>query len=376
MKQNILFITLLISFLFTSGMGAQHMKVMPDGLVIPKADHTAIVQEENGQMVYDTVTKSVWYFNNTIWKEVGSDNLGNHTATTTLDMDSNPIENVSTPVNDMDAANKAYVDIHEDLDADTLNEIQTLIASTEGDTLYLSQSNWLIVPGLSDANYIKDFDGNVYFEVNINGQIWLKENLRAIHYNDGTPIPKIELDSDWDDWAQSWNGTEYTDVYDAYSWYNNDSSAYAKFGALYNWGVADSTINGGKNACPIGYEVPTAAQLNSLMIFAGSYSGGGINYAGLHIKLPVGEFWNFSQVWPFGAPGDNASGFAAVGSGFREDNPATFNYNKQRNWLWSRTGGITKNIHAFRILYDSATVNYLTNQEGGQGYSIRCIKTE
>ena len=106
------------------------MKVMPDGVVIPKADHTAIVLEENGQMVYDTVTKSVWYFNNTIWKEVGSDNLGNHEATTDLDMNDNSIKNVATPVDGTDAANKAYVDLHEDLDADTLNEIQTLSAST------------------------------------------------------------------------------------------------------------------------------------------------------------------------------------------------------------------------------------------------------
>jgi len=83
MKHNILFITLLTSFIFASEIDAQSLKIMPDGVVIPKADHTAIVLEENGQMVYDTVTKSVWYFNNTVWKEVGSDNLGNHIATDT-----------------------------------------------------------------------------------------------------------------------------------------------------------------------------------------------------------------------------------------------------------------------------------------------------
>lgn len=372
MKLNTLFFSILFSFLFVSVNQAQHMKIMPDGLIIPKADHTAIVLEENGQMVYDTVTKSVWYFNNSIWKEVGSDNLGNHTATSTLNMSDNPIENVSTPVNDMDAANKAYVD--QDMDQDPLNEIQTLSASVEGDTLYLSASNWLIVPGLSDANYIKDFDGNVYNEVVVGTQVWLLENLRTTHYNDGTAIPKIEVASDWDDWAPSWNGTEFTDVYDAYSWYNNDSTTYAKFGALYNWGVADSTINGGKNACPVGYEVPTATQLNDLMTFAGSFSGG-INYAGLHIKLPPGEFWDFSPTFPFGGRGDNASGFTQLGSGFR-DSSGTFFLNKKHAWLWSRTGGINKNIHAFRTLHDEWEVLYSTNEWGGEGYSIRCIKAD
>ena len=369
MKHNILFFSILLSFLFVTDLTAQiEMKLMPDGVIIPRADHTAIVLMEDGQMVYDTITKSVWYFNNTIWKEVGSDNLGNHTATTTLDMDNNPIENVPTPVNDMDAVNKAYVDL--DLDQDTLNEIQTLSASTEGDTLYLSKSNWLIVPGLSDANYIKDFDGNVYYEVVIGTQIWLKEHLRATHYNDGTTIPKIELASDWNDWWNSWDGDEYTDVYDGYSWYNNDSTTYNKFGALYTWGVVDSTINGGKNACPIGYHVPTTAEVQTLITFAGG------NTAGLHLKYAPGEYWDFSQNFPFGGKGDNSSGFSATGAGYRADVDGSYSSNKQWNYIWSRNGGITKNVHAFRIRYDDWEVNEYTNKSGGEGYTIRCIKIE
>lgn len=374
MKLNIIYFSILLSFLVSTEIGAQALRIMPDGVVIPKADHTAIVLEENGQMVYDTVTKSVWYFNNSIWKEVGSDNLGNHTATTTLNMDDNPIENVPAPVNDKDAANKEYVDL--DLDKDTLNEIQTLSASVNGDTLYLSQSNWLIVPGLSDANYIKDFDNNVYNEVNINGQVWLKENMRSTHYNDGTPIPKIELASDWDDWEQSWNGSEYTNVYDAYTWFDNDSTTYSKFGALYNWGVADSTINGGKNICPVGYEVPTDAQIITLMNYSGSFIGGGLNTAGVAIKLPPTEFWDNSLNFPFGAKGTNATGFAAVGSGYRDGSSGAFIDNKRQNWLWSRTGGINRNIHAFRIWYDDGEVDDYTNEFGGRGSSIRCIKTD
>jgi uncharacterized protein (TIGR02145 family) len=369
MKQNILFLSLLLSFFFISQSGAQpgSLKVMPDGLIIPKVDHTVVVLMENGQMVYDTVTKSVWYFNNSIWKEVGSDNLGNHTATTTLNMSTNPIENVPTPVNDMDAVNKAYVDL--DLDKDTLNEIQTLSASVEGDTLYLSGSNWLIVPGLSDANYIKDFDGNVYNEVVIGTQTWLKENLSTTHYNDGSLIPKIEVATDWDDWGLSWNGSEFTDVYDAYSWYLNDSTTYSKFGALYNWGVADSTINGGKNACPVGYIVPTEADMDALI------SANGGNNAALNLKYPKGEWWDNSLNFPFGGNGNNSTGFSAVGSGIRS-NSGVFSNNKQTTYLWSRTGGINQNIHAYRMLYDDWEVDESTNRTGGEGYSIRCIKSD
>ncbi len=367
MRKNILLSSILLSFLIIPEMGAQHMKVMPDGVIIPKGDHTAIVLEENGQMVYDTVTKSVWYFNNTVWKEVGSDNLGNHTATESLDMANNPIENLSDPTNDSDAANKMYVDMHEDLDADTLNEIQTISASVEGDTLYLSSSNWLIVPGISDANYIKDFNGNVYTEVTIGGQVWLKENLSTTHYNDGTPIPEITANADWDDWNASWNGTEYTDLYDAYCWYNNDSTTYSKFGILYNWGVVDSTINGGKNACPVGYVVPTMSELEDLIIANGG------NLAGLNMKYPVGEYWQHSPNFPFGGAGTNSFGFSAVGSGERFTN-GPFDNNKEQNWLWSRTGGTMNNIFAIRLRYDDWEADELSNRSGSEGYSIRCIK--
>lgn len=39
-----------------------------------------------------------------------------------------------------------------EVDGDTLNEIQNLSVSSSGDTLFLSQSNWIIIPGLSSVN--------------------------------------------------------------------------------------------------------------------------------------------------------------------------------------------------------------------------------
>lgn len=60
----------IVAFLIPMGViQAQHMKVMPDGVVIPKGDHTVVVFPENGQMLYDTVSNSVWFYNNSIWLE-------------------------------------------------------------------------------------------------------------------------------------------------------------------------------------------------------------------------------------------------------------------------------------------------------------------
>ena len=42
----------------------------------------------------------------------------------------------------------------------------------------------------------------------------------------------------------------------------------------------------------------------------------------------------------------------------------------------SRTGGIMKDIHTYRIQDNNWEVDYYTNSKGGDGYSIRCIKTD
>jgi hypothetical protein len=39
-----------------------------------------------------------------------------------------------------------------------------------------------------ETNIVSDFDGNMYETVTIGGQIWLKENLRATHYQNGDDI--------------------------------------------------------------------------------------------------------------------------------------------------------------------------------------------
>ena len=193
------------------------------------------------------------------------------------------------------------------------------------------------------------------------------ENLRTLHYNDGTPIPKIELDADWDDWKNSWDGSQYTDLYDAYCYYDNDSTLYSKFGLLYNWGVVDTTINGGKNACPVGYRPPTSAEISTLQANTGG------NLSGLNLKYPPGEWWQASQNFPFGGNGTNSSGYSAVGTGERF-NTGPFNYHKVTGWIWASTGGLSDNVHALRIRYDDWESNLRTNQSGSEGYNIRCIK--
>ena len=67
---------------------------------------------------------------------------------------------------------------------------------------------------LSDGTFlapVQDYDGNWYEVVKIGTQAWLAQNLRTTHYTDGTPIPNITDNTEWEELTTG-----------AYCWYDND----------------------------------------------------------------------------------------------------------------------------------------------------------
>lgn len=38
---------------------------------------------------------------------------------------------------------------------------------------------------------VTDYDGNIYHTVTIGTQVWLRENLKSLHYSDGTAITGV-----------------------------------------------------------------------------------------------------------------------------------------------------------------------------------------
>ena len=82
-------------------------------------------------------------------------------------------------------------------DDDPSNEIQNLSVSTTGDTYTLITHNWVIIPGVSSANYLYDLDGNYYKTVILELIYgWLK-NLRSSNYANFDDIVKITNGSQW-----------------------------------------------------------------------------------------------------------------------------------------------------------------------------------
>jgi hypothetical protein len=142
--------------------------------------------------------------------------------------------------------------------------------SLTGDTLYLNNGGFIIIPGISAANNggggtttgttlhtcgapnihnpnltygsMTDQEGNVYKTIVIGTQEWMAENLNTSIYRNGDPIP-TNLD------AATWLAT----TSGAWAYYNNDASNACPCGKLYNW----YTCVDARELCPVGWHVPS-----------------------------------------------------------------------------------------------------------------------
>ncbi|MFN5443402.1 MAG: FISUMP domain-containing protein [Crocinitomicaceae bacterium] len=108
-------------------------------------------------------------------------------------------------------------------------------------------------------NTIKDIDGNIYSIEKIGKQVWMTENLRVSHFNDGTVIPYIANKNNWNE----------TDTY-AWCYFENNPKYNSTFGKLYNGYVVDSTNQ--LNVCPVGWKIPSLVEWQELVDFLGGDS--------------------------------------------------------------------------------------------------------
>jgi uncharacterized protein (TIGR02145 family) len=186
----------------------------------------------------------------------------------------------------------------------------------------------------------------------------MAENLRTTKYRDGSNIPVVTDNTQWD------NKINNSTTLPMMCWYNNDQATYTanKFGALYNWYAINPATNGNKNVCPTGWHVPTDAEWTTL-----ATSLGGESVAGGKMKSTGTQYWLSPNT-----DATNSSSFSGLPGGSRYDG-GTFGLIGNYGYWWSSTEGSTGSAWVRNLLYGRGGV-YRLNYDKTDGFSVRCVR--
>ncbi len=213
-----------------------------------------------------------------------------------------------------------------------------------------------LITTASNLPLVIDFNGNSYHQVVIGKQTWLKENLKATSFNDGTAI----LDANDN---AVWSALIADTVTPAYGFKDGNDT----LGAFYNWQVANTP---GKNPCPQGYYVPSKNEWRALATYVG----------GIFESTAEGDVWTGAgeKLLSVAAGGTDDYGFSAAYTAIRDGGNGEY-----PGWsigvginYWTR-GAFTDPVEKFApnmsiwdgVLYDGAWY-------WNSGYNIRCVKGE
>lgn len=217
-----------------------------------------------------------------------------------------------------------------------------------------------------------DYDNNIYFTVTIGNQVWMAENLKTTHYEDGTPIPLITDNIEWSNLGNN-------NIDKGYCYYNNDeSNGPGKYGALYTWAAAMNGENssnenpsGIKGICPTGWHLPSDEEWIELEMHLGmsrteaeQLGLRGTNEGG-KLKEIGTSYWSAPNT---GAT--NESGFSALPGGNRyTDGQFYTSLAGIYGYWWTTQSGIYRNLNK-----NYAEIGRYSNTAiKSNGYSVRCI---
>jgi uncharacterized protein (TIGR02145 family) len=199
-----------------------------------------------------------------------------------------------------------------------------------------------IVSSTPEDSTVNDFDGNVYHQVKIGTQTWLRENLNSIHYSDGTPITGAAV-------------------------YNNSDSLAAIYGRLYNWNDAmkNSSAVSSQGACPCGWHIPGDKEWQTLENFLG-----GALVAGGKMKDTGTTHWNAPNS---GATDSSTLTILAGGEYDAHYVPHVFQSLMMYAVFWTSTS-ISTSLARERYLSYDGTGSLIYDWYKEMKYSIRCVK--
>jgi uncharacterized protein (TIGR02145 family) len=196
---------------------------------------------------------------------------------------------------------------------------------------------------------VVDIDDNIYKVIRIGDQVWMAENLKVIHYRNGTAITHVTDNAAW--------VALTTEAYCIYN--NNASNEVDTYGVLYNWYAAADA----RNIAPMGWHMPTDAEWTELEAFLSNNGHVGVEGAAL----------KSTTSWSSGGNGTDDYGFTALPSGYRDSGNHDYDEMGNRCFFWSvieYDGGSAWN----RLLnYDNSDIGR-GNWGKRNGFAIRCLR--
>jgi uncharacterized protein (TIGR02145 family) len=254
----------------------------------------------------------------------------------------------------------------------------SLNVSSSGDTLFVGDGEFVIVPGISEANSyttgttlhtcgtlnvhnpdltygsMTDQEGNVYKTIVIGTQEWMAENLNTSIYRNGEAIPTLLSNTEWENTMNTQQG--------AWAYYNNDPSYACPYGKLYNWYACFDA----RQICPVGWHVPTDAEWSVLTSYLGGEYGTGDK------MKTTGTIEAATGLWQSPNTGaTNSSGFSGAPASGRY-NGGYYNGIGFSCFWWSSSENDTGAAWGRSLLDDDRVYRY--NVVKRHGFSVRCIK--
>ena len=246
-------------------------------------------------------------------------------------------------------------------------------ATNEHGTNYgLEESFTTPVPFICGTNTVTDYDNNVYNTVQIGEQCWMKENMRATHYANGTAITQASL-------------SQYSTTN---RYYYNPGHA-TVYGYLYNWpaakglGVSSVSANN-QGICPTGWHVPSDGEWTQLTQYVGSQSqylcSNNSTYIAKALASSTGWSSSSTTCAVGNTPGsNNATGFSALPAGYYYysyyNGSSHYSFDGSGNcaYFWSSTESGSSYAYGRSLYYDGAYVDS-NGYSKNLGYSVRCLR--
>ena len=264
------------------------------------------------------------------------------------------IKDLQDPTEAQDAVTKNYAETQ----FYSQIEVDALIANLQSQIDDLDTS----------SGSITDQDGNTYDYLTYGDQVWTVENAEMATYRDGTPIPQVTDNTEWQNLTTG-----------AWSYFNNDPTK-PKF---YNWyavmGIHDtdeSTPN--KEFAPEGWHVSSDAEWTTL---EEHLVANGYNYDGTPTENKIAKAMASTTGWisytGTGGPGNdqslnNDSGFNTFPEGYRISN-GPFTNEGSSAVFWSSTESSASDAW-YRSLYSNNSNLDRNNALNQNGFSVRFVR--